>query len=69
MILIYVLIDISKIVRVDWQEILINNERHTPIAGEGQPTIIILSVIGIVGYFVLKFGLFKFSNSLQLISI
>ncbi|XWP54487.1 hypothetical protein QMZ09_09240 [Enterococcus faecalis] len=40
----------------DWQEVLINGATHNPIASEEQPVILWLIVIGLTGYFLLKFS-------------
>lgn len=45
----------SEILNMDWQQVLRNNERHTPIAGDYQLTIVVLLGVGIVGYFLLRY--------------
>lgn len=40
----------------DWQEVLVNGATHNPIASEEQPVILWLIVIGLTGYFLLKFS-------------
>lgn len=39
----------------DWTEILLNDERHTPVATWTMPTIVFLVVLGIAGYVVLRY--------------
>lgn len=41
----------------DWFEILINQQKHTPIAIESQPTIFTLSLIAVIGYLFLRLGM------------
>ncbi len=38
----------------DWEEVLINNQVHTPVWTEGIPTVFVLSVIGMLGYLFLS---------------
>lgn len=38
----------------DWQEVLINNQVHTPIWTQAYPTVIVLSLVGIAGYLFLS---------------
>lgn len=40
--------------RADWEEVLVNNQVHTPVWTEGFPTVIVLSIIGILGYLFLS---------------
>lgn len=40
---------------MDWQEVLINNQRHIPVAGAHQPTIAVLLGVGWIGYFLLRY--------------
>ncbi|MEG0551797.1 MAG: DUF6688 family protein [Vagococcus sp.] len=49
--------ELVEILNMDWQEVLINNQKHTPISSQGQLTMFVLLCIGILGYSVLKYGL------------
>ena len=38
----------------DWEEVLVNNQVHTPVWTEGSLTVVVLSVVGILGYLFLS---------------
>lgn len=38
----------------DWQEVLVNDQMHTPIWTQAYPTVIVLSLVGIAGYLFLS---------------
>lgn len=38
----------------DWQRVLYNNEVHTPVFTQALPTVIVLSLVGIVGYLIVS---------------
>lgn len=48
--------EVAEILNMDWQEVLINNQKHTPISSEGQLTVLVMFLVGILGYSVLKYG-------------
>lgn len=50
--LVHVLYEIQY--NADWEEVLVNNQVHTPVWTEGYLTVIVLSLVGILGYLFLS---------------
>lgn len=47
-------LSIINVTNSDWWVVLVNNQRHTPIASKSLPTIITLAVLGLGGYLILR---------------
>ncbi|MEG2353579.1 MAG: DUF6688 family protein [Clostridium sp.] len=50
----YLWLGLYNIIFSDWWEQLYNAERHSPVAKDMLPTIVVLSVIAIIGYIILR---------------
>ena len=46
---------IHAVMPVDWNQQLENNQRHTPIAMDSLPTVILFAVLAIAGYVILRY--------------
>ncbi|WP_311775690.1 DUF6688 family protein [Enterococcus gilvus] len=48
-------IEFTEIHRVEWYRQLQNNQRHFPVSNDGTLTILVLAVLGYIGYLILKY--------------
>ncbi len=51
-----VLMDGDKYTAADWQTVLINQQKHTPILRAAFPTVVFFAVLAVAGYFILSLG-------------
>lgn len=63
-----IFMDLKEITNKDWKQVLSNRQIHTPIATWTMPTIIVLFILGIIGYMILTYTKIKTMPPLVLAS-